>query len=196
MFIIGVTGGIGSGKSTVCKFIEESGYPVFYSDIVAKNLANTNKELQKEIINFYGPQSYINNVYNTKYISSLVFTNKASLNNLNNIFKKFIKKEFENFCLKNKNSKFIFYESALIYEHKKEQGFSSIICVYVPTSTVIERIEKRDNLSKQDILNRLNNQLSPEEKKEKADIVVYNVGTTEELLHSTQYVLNNLNKMF
>ena len=95
---IAITGGICSGKSTVCKMIEQLGYKVFYSDIEAKVLANTNEDLKRELIFVFGENSYIDGVYNTEYISNIVFSNEIMLNTLNCIFSFYIWFEFNRFC--------------------------------------------------------------------------------------------------
>src|ERR1035437_8007702 len=122
---VAVTGGICSGKSTICLYLEILGYPVFYSDVIAKNLANTDENLKKEIIELFGNKSYIDNVYNTKYISSIVFRNKDFLLSLNNIYSSYIKKSFKEFCSKNCDRALIFFESAIIFENDLTKEFRS-----------------------------------------------------------------------
>ena len=83
---IAITGGIGSGKTTICKYFENKGYFVFYSDVEAKLLANTNVEIKKQIIKLFGKESYINDTYNLEYIRSIVFNDTLKLQELNKCF--------------------------------------------------------------------------------------------------------------
>lgn len=166
---IAITGGIGSGKTTVCKYIEKLGYKVFYSDLIAKELVNTNNKLQSEIINEFGIESFINNKYNAIYIANIVFNNSEKLEKLNYIFKPYIDENFEKISNENEN---FFYESALIFEHKIEHKFDYIISTIAWKNVIIDRVMKRNNISKEDIIKIIDSQLSNDFLIEKSDFYI------------------------
>lgn len=168
-----VTGGIGSGKSTICKMIEVLGGTVFYSDVYAINLANNNYNLKSELITEFGEDSYLpDGTYNRKYIASVVFKDKDKLNIVNNIFSKYIQITFDYFCKIHKDKNVIFYESALVFEHNKQGEFDSIICVYCDKNKVTERLRIRNGFTDEQINDRLNSQMDVELKKSKSDYII------------------------
>ena len=120
--IIGLTGGSGSGKSTVAKFIEELGYPVYNSDFWAKELVNVDENLKHRIIALLGENSYDENgEYNRPYVASIVFENEELLLELNKIIHPAVKEHFENW-VNAQNSKFIFKETAILFELKMNES--------------------------------------------------------------------------
>jgi len=167
MIKIGVTGGIGSGKSTVCKYFESLGYNIFYSDIIAKQLANNDIDIKNQIINIFSENSYIDGIYNTKFISDIVFNDKKKLDTLNNIFSTKILKIFNEI-----DSDIIFFESALIFEHSIESNFDYIIGVYCDDKTTYERLSNRNGFNKEQSDRIINNQLNTEMKMKKCNFVV------------------------
>jgi len=156
---IAITGGICSGKSTVCKFIEELGYKVFYSDDEAIKLANFDVSLIEEIVTEFGDEAYIDGIYNRKYIGSIVFDDKAKLDKLNKIFSEHIKIAFNDFRKINILEKVVFYESALIFEHGKENEFDNVICVYADKKVIENRLKDRNGYTDEEIVTRLNSQM-------------------------------------
>lgn len=191
MIKIAITGGIGSGKSKVCYILEHNGYDIFYSDVVAKKLVNINIDLKKEIIDYFGEESFINDIYNSKYISNIVFKDKEKLDILNKIFKKYILLEIEKFT---EGKDLVFFESAIIFENKREKDFDYIVCVYADESIVIDRIKKRDDLNDIDIQKRLDNQLDPKIKRDRSDFIIYNNGY-ENLDEQIYLMLKNIMKL-
>ena len=184
---IGITGGIGSGKTTVCKYIESLGYQVFYSDLEAIKLANTNSELIKLITDEFGTESYINGEYNRKFIVSIVFESKKALEKLNQIFKPFIDSEFKEYC----NGKdFVIYESALIFEHNQQSLFDVIICVVCPINEVIRRLERRNGFDLIQINKRISAQLDPSVKMSKSHYIIDTM--TDEWKHDTEIFIHTL----
>lgn len=169
MIIVGITGNIGSGKSTVCNIIKENfNYEVFSFDEIAKRLANNNVDIMNEIIEEFGYDSYDSNLkYNSKYISDIVFNDYSKLNKLNSIFKPYLLKEYfkivndQSFAFNNKN-KIIFFESALIIELELQKHFDIILTVCSNKNTIIKRLKERNKLTVEDIEKRLNSQLEIE----------------------------------
>lgn len=167
---IAVTGGIGSGKSTICSYIEKIGYDVFYSDIAAIEIATNDKLLVREIIENFGEQSYLpDGTYNRSYIADIVFNDKSKLAIINKLFKPYLENKFNEFC---EGKQVIFYESALIFENDIVNKFDHVICVYAELNTVTKRLKYRNNYSVEDIEKRLKNQLDPKEKIYLSDFLI------------------------
>lgn len=159
MIKIGITGGICSGKTSVCKELEKLGYKVFYSDIEAKKIANENSFLKSDIIKAFGVDSYINGVYNTAYIASIVFSNKEKLAKLDSLFKDYLEMEWERFIVINSEEETVFYESALIKEHSISYYFDKVVGIYANESTIIERLKERNGYTLKEIDKRLKSQM-------------------------------------
>lgn len=170
---IGITGGIGSGKSTVSKIIETLGFPVFYSDEVAKNILNTDNQLKQKIINLFGDQAYLNNHLNRPFIASKIFNDKDLKNQLNQIVHPAVRIAFENWSNK-QNANLIFNEAAILFETGSYKNFDKNILITADLETRVARVMKRDNCSRDEVLQRINNQWSDEQKIKLADFVIHN----------------------
>jgi len=158
-FLIGVTGGIGTGKTTFCKIVETLGYPVFYSDVVAKKVIY-DVQIQDQIINLLGEKAYVNGVYNVPYVKERVFASAELLQQLNAIIHPIVKSEFENW-FETQKSLLCFYESALLYQSPTDK-FEKIIEIQSPLEERIARILKRDpERNKEEILKIISNQKFP-----------------------------------
>jgi len=166
---IAITGGIGSGKTTVCKYFQNKGHFVFYSDVEAKLLANTNIGIKEQITNLFGKESYINDTYNLEYIRSIVFNDTLKLKELNKCFDGVVIEEFIN---KSSNHKISFFESALIFEHNLQDNFDLTIGVYCNEAKIFERLKQRNGFDEKQVSKILNNQLNSKEKMNKCDIVI------------------------
>lgn len=195
--IVGITGGIGSGKSTVSKFIEEKGYKVINSDKKAKKLYLENEELKKNLIKEFGSDFYLaDGNINKSYIESIVFgedeASKEKLAKLNRLVHPLVIQDNidEIDRLVEDGEELIFVESALIFEINMEEAYDYIICVFSDQEKAIERVISRDNTNKEQILKRMQHQLSPQEKKKKSDFVINNNSTLEELKKATDFVLD------
>ena len=171
---IAITGGICSGKTTVCIMIEGLGYSVFYSDYHATYAANNNVDLKSELITEFGTDAYLpDGTYNRKYMS-LVFKDKDKLNIVNGIFTKYIQKAFEHFCYLHEDEDIIFNESALIFEHNKQDNFDAVICIYADKDIVEQRLKSRNGFTAEQIKDRLSSQMDVELKKSKSDYTIDN----------------------
>lgn len=173
MKIIGLTGGIGSGKSTVLEMFKEMGFETYIADIEAKKIMNTNEELVSQIKALFGENAYEENELNRKYIATQVFENKEKLAQLNALVHPKVKEHFQNF-VKNSKADCLVYESAILFESKSYKNCDYIINVTANFDDKIERIKKRDNISEKEILNRMNNQISDEERNKRSDFVIVN----------------------
>lgn len=191
--IIGITGGIGSGKSTIATWVEEAGYPVISSDKLAKELMTSNDEIKLKLINAFGEEIYLQDgSLNKTLMSELIFSQKNSqVSKINQIVHPFVINEIvrigEDFAIEGK--KLIFVESALMYESGMAEGYDYIITVFTNEEKVIERVKKRSGLSEERIRTIMKSQLNPIEKKKLADFVIDNNGTVEQLRSSFDLLL-------
>ena len=158
MLRVGLTGGIGSGKSTVAKIFEVLGIPVYYADAAAKRLMNEDDELKKNIIAHFGNESYKNDQLNRSYISSLVFNNKAKLELLNSLTHPATIRD-ANKWMQQQTSPYAIKEAALIFESGSAEHLDHIIGVYTPAPLRIRRIVQRDNTTREEVLQRMSRQI-------------------------------------
>jgi dephospho-CoA kinase len=170
---IGITGGIGSGKSTILKIFLELGGVAYYADMRAKELINTSPEIKQQIISIFGKKAYQDEIYQASWMASIVFKNRFLLHKLNNIVHPAVWKDFHEFCNSHPNQ-IIFYEAALIFENQNHHLFDKTILVSAPINIKTERIKERDNISETQIHARMSNQLSDEEKRPLADFEIIN----------------------
>ena len=171
--IVGLTGGIGSGKSTIAKLFEIFGCVIFDSDSVAKQLY-FDPIIKSHIIKLLGEESYISeNKINKKYISSIIFSNSNKLEQLNQIIHPAVIIELKKIKEKNPD-KIIIKETALLFEAKLEKEVDKIILVVSPQEDRIKRVMLRDGISKEDVLKKIKNQLPDAIKIKKSDFIIEN----------------------
>ena len=170
---VGLTGGIGSGKSTVAQIFEVLGIPVYYADVAAKRLMNENAELRSAVINIFGEQAYANKILDRKYISSLVFSDPAKLELLNSIVHPATKKDGEAW-MQQQTSPYAIHEAALIFEAKVSERLDCVIGVSSPLELRIKRSMERDKVSHDEVLKRMEQQLDEDIKMSKSDYVLIN----------------------
>ena len=171
--IIGITGGIGSGKSFVSNLFEDLGVPCYNSDLKAKELMVSDLKLKSSIINLLGEQAYEGNSLNRQYISSKVFNDKSLLNSLNNIVHPIVKTDFYNW-VNASSSLFVLKESAILFETGSYLECDKTILVTAPIDVRINRVIKRDNVTKSQVESRIKNQWKDEQKKPLADYIIKN----------------------
>jgi len=175
MLKIGITGGIGSGKTTICKVFELLGIPIFYADTVAKSIMHTDPFLKDEILKTFGEQSYLNNgELNRPYISSLVFNNESELNKLNALVHPAVFRAFDKWLAINSDAPYIIKEAALLFETESYKMCDLSVLVVSPEASRIRRVIARDGISHDEILLRMKRQLSDEEKIKLADHILVN----------------------
>ena len=173
MLTIGLTGGIGSGKSTVAKIFETLGIPVFNSDIEAKKLLLFNDEVKK-LVKAKFESAFENNQLNKTKLAQLVFNDKTALNQLNQIIHPEVKKVFLQWVEANKTAPFVVKEAAILIETELHKELDKLILLTAPTSLRIQRVIARDEIAEQEVIERMNNQLSDEKKIPFADFVIQN----------------------
>lgn len=171
--LVGLTGGIGSGKTTVSKIFNAFGVKVFNSDTVAKNLLNTNNEIRKEVIELFG-DVYENNLINAKKLASIVFNNSELLNKLNQVIHPRVNLEFIEWVKNNNQEKLLLKESAILIESAGHNKLDQVILVVSDECNRISRVVKRDNSTKSAVLERINKQLTDEEKIKFSNYIIYN----------------------
>lgn len=190
--IIGVTGGIGSGKSTVSKFIEELGYPVYDSDFWAKELVNIDEDLKKRIIELLGEKSYDENgKYNRKFVAEKVFENEELLLKLNQIIHPAVRIHFENW-VNAQQSEFVFKETALLFELKLNESCYKSVLVTAEENIRIKRVMDRDGRTYREVKEIIDKQIPETEKMKLADFVIENNFDLETLKEFTEQVLQEL----
>lgn len=171
--VIGLTGGIGSGKSTVARLFEIIGCAVFYSDDVAKEIY-FDREIRAKVISLLGSEAYVSETeINKKYISSKIFSDTILLHGLNAIIHPAVIKKFEIFKKKHINN-LVIKETALLFEAKLEGQADKIVLVAADDELRIKRVMQRDGLSKGEVIKKIQAQLPQQEKIEKSDFVIHN----------------------
>ncbi|MFW6310020.1 MAG: dephospho-CoA kinase [Prolixibacteraceae bacterium] len=171
---VGVTGGLGSGKSTVCNVFKILGVPVFEADKVGKELLNKNEKVKSEVIHLFGEEIYNSDgTVNRKKLAGIIFNDEIQLQKINKIVHPEVKIEFEEW-LKNQHSSYIIHEAAILFESGFYKLMDFKILVTAPEEQRIKWVMKRDNLNENQIRERMKRQW-PEEKKQKlADVVLHN----------------------
>ena len=173
MKIIGLTGGIGSGKSTVLELFKFLGVKTYSADESAKKLVNTDPYLINLIKSSFGENIYDKGQLNSKKLSDIVFEDKEKLKLLNSIIHPAVAKDFKLF-LNSNNEDYIVKEAAIIFETKSENNYDKIILIQSPLEIRIERVINRDNISREEVMKRSNNQLDENLIIDKCDYVISN----------------------
>ena len=173
MLKIGLTGGIGSGKSTVAKVFQTLGIPIYYADKAAKEIMNTNEALKQQIIHHFGEDIYENKVLNRILLAQKVFNNPSQLNLLNSLVhpptiqaaEDWFAQQTAPYCIK---------EAALIFESGSQQNLDFVIGVYTPTALRLQRVMQRDKTTKEEVQQRMDMQIDETIKMRLCDFVVTN----------------------
>ena len=173
MKIIGLTGGIGSGKSTVLELFKILGVKTYSADESAKKLVNTDPYLINLIKSSFGENIYDKGQLNSKKLSKIVFEDTEKLKLLNSIIHPVVAKDFKLF-LNSNNEDYIVKEAAIIFETKSENNYDKIIFIQSPIEIRIERVINRDNISREEVMKRINNQLDENLIIDKCDYVIRN----------------------
>ncbi|WP_222984383.1 dephospho-CoA kinase [Flagellimonas meishanensis] len=174
MMIVGLTGGIGSGKSTVAEMFRALGVPVYDSDAEAKLLMTSSEEIKERIISLFGKKAYGKNGLNRAYIASKAFNDRDALEKLNAIVHPAVRKHFIQWKEKQKTP-YVVQESALIFENEMQHLYDLVLMVTAPEETRLERVVKRDGTSKEKVLERIKNQMDEHRKIELADFLIQNI---------------------
>ena len=185
MIKIGITGGIGSGKSTISRIFELLGVPVYYADAEAKELMNTDSIVKSAIIDLFGKNVIAEKeTLDRKAISAIVFNDKNKLEKLNAIIHPAVASHFNNWLIKQSNAVYILKEAAILFESGANKQMDKVIVVTAPQQLRIDRVLLRDKTSREEVEHRINNQLPDEELVKLANYTITN--------DETQMVINQL----
>ena len=174
-YLIGITGGIGSGKSTVSQIISHLGYKVYNSDARAHEIINDNKLIKDKLIESFGSDIYQGSKLNKRYVSKLIFNDESAKNKINSIVHPEVIDDFKNWVKENIIEKFLFKESALLFESSSYKDLDRTVYVYSDRKIRIERVKKRDpHRSRNEIEKIIKNQISSDEANKLTDYKLVN----------------------
>ena len=193
MKIIGVTGGIGAGKSIVAKLFEVFGVPVYDSDKEAKLIVNLNKELKLQIIDLLGEESYVDGVYNARFVASKVFFDASLMSGLNAIIHPYVKQDFRSWCLST-GKDLVLKETAILFQANLHKSVDYSVLVVANDDIRMDRIQSRDpQRSKEEIEAIMQKQGDQNAFVELADFVIYN-NDKESLVMQVREILNKIER--
>ena len=171
---IGLTGGIGSGKSVVADIFRVHRFPVFDADMEAKFLNDNSLEIRSQLIEQFGDEIYVENKLDRKKFSSLIFGDKEKLKVANSIIHPVLAKYFEKWCSKNNESALVVIDAAVLLEAGFNKFTDKVVTVLAPEELRIERVMKRDGVKRDKVIARMKHQMPEEEKIKLSDYVIYN----------------------
>lgn len=172
--IIGLTGGIGSGKTTIANHFLAAGISVYIADDEARRIMQS-KEIIAEIKKNFGTTIFENDILNREKLSKIVFNDSEKLKQLNAIIHPAVKKDFGNWILNHKNAQYIIYETAILFESGSYKDCDVIITVTAPIESRIKRVIQRDNTTREQVLKRINAQWTDSQRTAKSDFVIENL---------------------
>lgn len=170
---VGITGGIGAGKTLVCRILNAMGYPVFYSDSESKKILNSDPVVKAAILDLFGAQAYQNNQLNRSFISDQVFTNPERLARLNAIAHPAVRNAFEKWITE-QDSPLIFNEAAILFETGIYKNYDVTVVVTAPIELRIRRVIERDNTDEASVRSRIEKQWTDDQKRTLADFEIVN----------------------
>jgi dephospho-CoA kinase len=178
MLKVGITGGIGSGKSLVCSIVEKLGVPVFYADHEARHLMNTNPGLQSSVMELLGNDAYLKGKLNRQKVGKRVFEDPALLEGLNRLVHPAVRDSFMKWCGHYEKAAYVVEEAAILFESGAHKGLDTTVLVYAPKELRINRVMERDSVSRKDVEKRIVQQMDEEEKRQLADRILLNDETS------------------
>lgn len=190
---IGLTGGIGSGKTFIANILEKMGYPVFYSDKRAKELSNQHPEIQEKLKGIFGNEIYVNGTLNVTFLSNKIFTSPDLRETVNSIIHPVVRNDFNKWTEGYSNHSLVFNEAAILFETKAFKNFDANILVYAPQDIKIQRLLQRDEVSKKTILTKMNTQWGDSKKMSLTRHHILNDGKTP-ILNQIEEILIRLNQ--
>ena len=174
MKTIGLTGGIGSGKTTVGEVFKQIGIPVYNCDLQAKLLTNKNSEIKIKLISLFGKDIYDNKGLDRPKLAEIIFKDKSALEKVNSIIHPIVRQDFSHWVKNQNNVPYVIQESAIMFESGLFQSLDMVITVTAPVEIRKKRVILRDNLSEGQVLSRMNNQISDDERVQKSNFVIVN----------------------
>ncbi|MDR3266654.1 MAG: dephospho-CoA kinase [Tannerella sp.] len=173
MIRIGITGGIGSGKSVVSSLLAVYDIPVYLADIEGKRLSDESPVIRKKMIDLFGREIYVDDRLDRPKLATFVFGNEKLMEKVNKIIHPVVNKDFKNW-VKHQETKFCALESAILFESGFEREVNVVLMVYASVELRLTRVMQRDNFSEAEVMKRMNRQLSDVLKREKSDYVIIN----------------------
>ncbi len=192
MMLVGLTGGIGSGKTTVAKMFMELGVPVFIADTEAKRLMKSSKVIRRKLIQLFGEEAYVDSVLNKPFIASKIFNDKEMLKKMNAIVHPKVGKRFKKWVQK-QDAPYVISEVAILFENGSYKNYDSIIIVTAPEKERIKRVLKRDDTSENKIKAIMRNQWPDEDKIKHSNYLIQN-NTLEDTLKQVESLHKKLLK--
>lgn len=192
MIKIGITGGIGSGKSTVSEIFSLFGIPVYIADAESKKLVNTSPTVRKKLTEVFGKDLYRNGTLDKALFASMIFNDKKKLEIANGIIHPEVEKDFLAWISKHKDYPIIAKEAAILFESGFNKFVDAVITVYTPLEQRIQRTVERDAVSREKVLERINSQMPDEEKVKLSDFTIVN-DETQSLISQVLNILHKLN---
>jgi len=188
MLKVGITGGIGSGKSTICRLFELLGIPVYYADDRAKWLIQNDPTLKTNIVKHFGNSSFTNEgIYNRAYMADIVFNAADKLALLNALVHPVVKQDSQNWLARNASYQYVIKEAALLFESGSYRQLDRTLFVYAPRELRIKRVMERDGVSREVVESRMNAQWPDDKKKSLANDIIYNDGSQSIILQVLKF---------
>ena len=192
--LVGLTGGIGSGKTTIANFFKELGVPIYIADTEAKALMNRSKVIKRKLIALFGDNAYQNGKLNRDFLSKQIFNNKDLLQKMNAIVHPKVASHFKRW-VKKQEAPYVISEAAILFENGSYKKYDYIITVTAPEEVRLKRVISRDNSSKEKVKSVMNNQWKDEEKIKLSDYVIQNINLEEAKAQVLQIHQNLLQKL-
>lgn len=193
MIKLGITGGIGSGKSTVSEIFSLCGVPVYIADIESKRITETSPVVRERLIELFGEELFANGYLNKPLLASYIFNDSANLQRVNAIIHPEVEKDFYQWAIEKENCDIVAQEAAILFESGFNKLMDSVVTVYAPLEIRVQRSILRDNVSREKIMERIRNQMPDEDKIELSDFVIVNDGTIS-LIEQVLEIIQQLNR--
>lgn len=174
MIKVGITGGIGSGKSIVCEIFSRLGVPVYNADIRAKYLMQNSVKIRQQLLRKFGPEVFKHNQLNRKFLADIIFHDQVALSFVNSVVHPEVASDFEQWSAKHKTVSYTIEEAALLFESGAFQKMDRIILVYAPLSLRLKRVMNRDKATREQVISRMENQMPEEEKISHSQYIIQN----------------------
>ncbi len=173
---VGLTGGIGSGKTLVCSVLEKLGVAVYYADSEARRLMNNDPELVLQISGLFGNKAYEGGILNREFLAQRVFKDKVLLTRLNELVHPAVRKDFSRWANEQKPAFYVVEEAAILFESGSDRNMDLTVGVFSEKELRVQRVMQRDGITREQVRMRMNSQMNEKEKMERADMVIYNDG--------------------
>jgi len=195
IFRLGVTGGIGSGKSTVCRTFSVLGIPVFSADNEARKIMDADESLKAKLTDITGENIYVSGKLDRQKMASIIFNDTVLLNRVNELVHPLVLRNFERWCNK-QSSDYVIFEVAILFESGAEKHVDKVLAVVAPLEERVQRVVDRNNMSRQQVLERVDNQAGEDELVSRSDYVINNTNDRmilPEILKIHEQILLHIN---